>query len=97
MGEEVEEHRYCVPVLVLDGWDVADGGVEAVVVVPADPLDDGEFKLGARLPDATQQQPGLFTVAHRVTLTPPIPVLRRPLEPGLRAAIGMVHELDVGP
>ena len=40
----------CVLLLVLDRRDVAEFGVEPVVVVPADPLDDRELELVAGAP-----------------------------------------------
>jgi len=45
--------------LELDGWDVAELAVQAGGVVPADPLDGGEFDLGGGLPNAVSDQLGL--------------------------------------
>ena len=39
-------------VFELDGWDVAERLVQAVVVKPADVLNDGQLELGPRAPHA---------------------------------------------
>ncbi len=54
-----------VLLFVLDGWDVAELGVEALLVVPADPLDDRELELLAAAPDAVADQLGLEGVDER--------------------------------
>jgi hypothetical protein len=54
-----------VGVFELDGWDVAEGFVQAVVVKPGDPLDDGELELAAGAPHAIANQLGLERVDER--------------------------------
>jgi len=51
-----------VELLVLDRWDVAERGVQAGVVVPADPLDDRELGLLLGAPHAVGDQLGLERV-----------------------------------
>ena len=48
--------------LHLGRWDVAEGLVEAVVVEPADVLDDGELELRSGAPDAVGDELGLEAV-----------------------------------
>jgi hypothetical protein len=48
--------------LELGWWDVAEALVEAVVVEPADVLDDGELELGSGAPDAIGDELGLEAV-----------------------------------
>jgi len=50
----------------LDGRDVAEGFVQAVVVEPGYVLDDGELELGARAPHAVGDQLGLERVHERL-------------------------------
>ena len=45
-----------VGVFELDGRDVAEGLVQAVVVKPADVLDDGQLELRSGAPDAVGDQ-----------------------------------------
>ena len=47
---------------VLGRRDAFERGVEALVVEPGDVLDDGEFELGSRAPDAVADQLGLEAV-----------------------------------
>lgn len=47
---------------VFDRGEVAERGVQAVVVEPADVLDGGEFELGSGAPDAIGDQLGLEAV-----------------------------------
>ena len=54
-----------VGVFELDGRDVAEGLVQAVVVEPADVLNDGELELAATAPDAVGDQLGLEAVDER--------------------------------
>jgi hypothetical protein len=49
----------------LDGWDVAERGVQPFVVEPADVLDDGELELWAGAPDAVGDQLGLERIDER--------------------------------
>jgi hypothetical protein len=51
-----------VDVFELDGRDVAQRLVQAVVVKPADVLDDGELELAAAAPDAIGDQLGFERV-----------------------------------
>jgi hypothetical protein len=55
-----------VQLFVFDRWDVSEVLVQAAVVVPADVLDDGEFELAARPPDAVADQLGLEAVDERL-------------------------------
>ena len=53
---------WCVQGLELGGWDVAEGAVQAVVVKPAEVLDDRELQAGATWPDAVTDELGLEAV-----------------------------------
>ena len=55
-----------VELLELDRRDVADRGVKAVVVEPADPLDDRQLGLLDRAPGAVGDQLGLEGVDERL-------------------------------
>jgi hypothetical protein len=51
--------------LELGGWEVAEGAVQAVVVKPAEVLDDRQLELLATAPDAIGDQLGLEAVDER--------------------------------
>ena len=52
----------CMLLLVLGRRDVAERGVQALVVEPGDVLDDREFELRSAAPDAVADQLGLEAV-----------------------------------
>jgi hypothetical protein len=55
-----------VGVFDLDGWDVAEAFVQAVVVEPVHPLEHRELHLAAGSPDAIADQLGLERVDERL-------------------------------
>jgi hypothetical protein len=67
--------------LHLGRWDVAERFVPAVMVEPADVLDDGELELRATAPDAVGDELGLGAVDE---------------DPGQRVVVGIADRPDRG-
>lgn len=61
-----------VGVLELNGWQLPNGGVDAVVIVPVDPTQRGELNVLERLPRASltcgaSDEFGLVVAVHRLS------------------------------
>src|SRR5512139_939351 len=78
--------RTVVGGFVFGWWHVADGRVEAAVVVPADPFDDGVFGLVAGSPGLAVDQFGfegaVECFGHGVVVGSRRPIPPRPSRPG---------------